>query len=102
MQSEDIAVKFEGYGKEIGSLKHRMDACEKMQSEITALVRSVDRLAINMENMLTEQKGQGERLARLEQAPAEDYRHYKRVIIGCIITGVIGILLGAVITLILK
>ena len=42
------------------------------------------------------------RLAFVEQTPAEDMRYYKRLIIGCITTGIIGAILGAVAALILK
>ena len=96
MTQEEIIIKITEYHKEIGSLKHRMDDCERSQEGLAALVRSVDRLAINMESMLREQRHQGERLERLEQSPGEDYKYYRRQIIGCVITGIIGAVLGAV------
>ena len=61
MTQEEIIIKITEYHKEIGSLKHRMDDCERSQEGLAALVRSVDRLAINMESMLREQQHQGER-----------------------------------------
>ena len=51
--------------------------------------------------MLREQRHQGERLERLEQSPGEDYKYYKRLVIGCVITGIIGAVLGAVFAIII-
>ena len=96
MTQEDIAVKFENHEQEIKSLKHRMNDCEDSQALLNKLINSVDKLAINMDYMNKELQVQGKRLEKLEQAPAEEYQHYKRLIIGCVITGVVGAILGAV------
>lgn len=96
MTTEDIAVKFENHEQEIKSLKHRMDDCEDSQALLNKLINSVDKLAINMDYMNKELQVQGKKLERLENAPAEEYQHYKRLIIGCIITGVVGAILGAI------
>lgn len=102
MTPEEIAVKFGHHDDELAHLKERMEKYEQQQSLLNKLVSSVDKLAINMEYMAKEQKEQGERLERLEHEPAEDYKHYKRLIIGCIVTGLLSALVGAVITLIIK
>ena len=102
MTPEQIAVQFENHEQEIKSLKHRMGNCEKQQDLLHKLASSVDRLAINMEYMAKEQKEQGERLASLEHEPAEEHKYYKRLIIGCVITTVLGAILGAVIALVIK
>ena len=102
MSNEEIAVQIEHHRNEIESLKHRMKDCEEQQCAFAQLVRSVDRLALNMEYMAKEQQKQGERLASLEHEPTEDFRHYKRLIIGCFITGVLSATVTAVLSLILK
>lgn len=102
MTPEQIAVQFEHHEQEIKSLKHRMEKCENEQTIIEKLVRSVDKLAINMEYMAKEQQEQGKRLERLEQEPAENFKHYKRLIVGCVITGIVGALIGAVLVLVFK
>lgn len=102
MTEQEIAIKFTAHEHEIGSLKHRVKNCEDQQKDITTLIRSVDKLANNMENMLREQQAQGERLNRLEDTPREDFKYYKRLIIGYLITGVLSAVLGAVVTLIFK
>lgn len=109
MTNEEIAVKFGHHDDEINSLKHRVKKCEEQTGLLNELVNSTGRLALNMEYMAKEQQKQGEKLdkqgeklEKLEHEPAEDFKHYKRVVIGCIITGVISALLGAVFTLIVK
>lgn len=102
MTSEEIAVRLENHEQEIKSLKHRMNEREKTDETLLDLTTSVKTLGLNMEYMLKEQKRQGEHLEKLEHAPTEEYKHYKRLIIGCIITSIIGIIVGAVFTAILK
>ena len=101
MTNEEIAVKFEDHEHEIKSLKHRMAKCEEQQTTLQKLASSVDVLAVNMKHMADEQKSQREHIEKLEKEPAEDYKHYKRLIIGCVITGIIGAVLGAVMATIL-
>ena len=96
MNQEEIAVKLTKHQEEIGSLKHRMNDCEEQQKTIHKLVSSVDRLAINMQNMLEEQQRQRNDIDTLKNAPSDDYKYYKRLIIGCLITGIIGTILGAI------
>lgn len=96
MTNEDIAVRLENHEQEIKSLKHRMDEQEDKDKTLTELTISVKTLATNMEYMAKEQQKQGERLERLEHEPADNYKHYKRLVIGCVLTTIIGALLGAI------
>lgn len=101
MTNEEIAVKFEDHEHEIKSLKHRVDKCEDQNKTLNKLVSSVDVLAVNMTHMAEEQKKQGDKLEKLEKEPAEEYKHYKRLIIGCVITGVLSAIIGAVLATVL-
>ncbi len=56
------------------------------------IVRAVDKLALNMEKMLTEQKIQGERLDVIEGRDGEMWRKA----MGYLVTAVLGIVLGYV------
>ena len=84
------AVKLEAQEHEIGSLKHRVRELEAEFKAINELTMSVNRLAVNMENMLQEQKAQGERLETLESRDGDMWRK----VVGHIVTTVIGIVLG--------
>lgn len=101
MTHEEIAVKFEDHEHEIKSLKHRVTKCEEQNTTLNKLVNSVDILAVNMKHMADEQKSQREHIEKLEKEPAEEYKHYKRLTIGCVITTIAGAILGAILATIL-
>ena len=101
MTNEEIAVKFEDHEHEIKSLKHRMSKCEEQQMILSKIGSSMDKLVIKMDYMAEEQKKQGEHIEKLEKEPAEEFKHYKRLLIGCVITTVVGAILGAVLASIL-
>ena len=66
---------------------------EKLSSSvevIQSLTRSVDKLAINMDNTLKELKTQGNRLSTLENKPARRWES----VVQAIITTAVGIFLG--------
>lgn len=71
---------------------HRIDRLERTMEEIRNISTSVEKLAINMENMLSEQKKQGDRLDELEAKPAEAWTTMQRTIL----TTICGALAGAV------
>lgn len=91
MTETEVAVTIAEHGKEIGSLKHRMDEQEAQNKIIQDLILSVQKLAFNMESMLKEQTRQGDRLQKLESEPADNWKETKRTII----TSVISTLAGA-------
>lgn len=101
MTNEEIAVRFEDHEHEIKSLKHRMMKCEEQQGILSKMAGSMDKLALKMDYMAEEQKKQGEHIEKLEKEPVEDLKHYKRLAIGCVITTVIGAILGAVLATII-
>ena len=98
MNDTEIAVMLEGHEHEIGSLKHRVSDLEEQGRVIQDLAISVNRMAVSMENMLTEQRRQGERLEKLEREPAEAGKQVKMAII----TALIGAVVGAVVTALLS
>ena len=108
MTTEEIAVKFENHEQEIKSLKHRMQKQEENYKIFKEMDTSIKTLTVNMEYQVKEtqkineqQQKIDERLERIEHEPTEDYKHYKRLIIGCIITTVIGAGVGAILTTVL-
>ena len=58
--------------------------------EVAAISTSVEKLALNMENMLKEQVSQGKRLETLEGRDGEMWRK----VVGYVVTAVIGIIVG--------
>lgn len=68
----------------------RLKQIEKDVSQMSQLVVSVEKLAVNMENMAREQQRQGQRLDTLEGRDGERWR----MVVGCIITAVVGLIVG--------
>lgn len=68
----------------------RISLLEDNVNEMRTLTHSVEKLAINMENMFKEQEKQGQRLEKLENRDGEMWRK----VTGYIITAVIGIVIG--------
>ncbi len=102
MTHEDVVVAITKHENEIKSLSHRMKDCEQENESIRNIAISVNKLAVNMEHMLAEQKAQGERLTALERAPAEGAAKIKDTVLKCIISSILSALLGALAALILK
>lgn len=102
MTGEEIAVTLTRHEDKIKSLEHRVHACECENESIRKIALSVNKLAVNMEHMLTEQKEQGKRLTVLERAPAEGYKHLKDTLLKCVISSVLGAMIGAVMMLVVK
>lgn len=70
----------------------RLDILEENAKQNTAMVANVERLAVNMENMLKVQEQQGERLEALEGRDGEKWRSAA----GYVLTVVLGIVIGFV------
>ena len=94
MTDEEIAVELKGLQKDVRSLEKRMNEQEKQNDIIQNQVISVKELAINMRQMLDEQKEQGKRLDALEREPTETYNMIKKTVLTAIVSGVVGMLIG--------
>lgn len=77
----------------------RIQLLEDNLRQINALTVSVEKMAVNMENMLAEQKRQGERLEDLEKEPAETHKQIKLAVITSVIGTIAGAVVMAIITL---
>lgn len=73
---------------------HRITALEESVKETQALITNVERLAVNMENMLREQERQGQRLEALEGRDGEKWRS----VMMYVATAVAGIIIGFIAT----
>lgn len=69
---------------------HRLNTLEETVKQIAAISTSVEKLALNMENMLKEQVNQGKRLETLESRDGEMWRK----VVGYVVTAVAGIVIG--------
>ena len=90
MTTEEIAVSLAEHGKEIGSLKHRVGDLELETRAINDLAMSTQRMAVNMENMLEEQKRQGERLESLEGRDGKKWREVTKHVVTALVSIILG------------
>lgn len=70
----------------------RIELLEETTKRLDGLNSSIEKLALNMENMLKEQVKQGKRLEVLESRDGEMWRK----VIGYAITTVVGIVIGLI------
>lgn len=73
---------------------HRIANLESAVQQIAGLASSVERLAINMENMAKEQQKQGDRLGILEGRDGEKWRSVVSHVGLCILTAIVGYMLS--------
>ena len=81
---------------------HQHDEIKSEVKDIRRLTAAVEKMAEQMKNTSCKVDAIDRRLNCVEKAPAEDFKHYKQIIINCIITGILGAVIGAVLAMIIK
>lgn len=73
-------------------ISKRLSAIEGKVDKTYELTASVERLALNMSNMLKEQERQGQRLKALENRDGEAWRHVKYYVLTALLSLALGII----------
>ena len=94
MTDEEIAVAIAEHGKEIGSLKHRMNDVEKIVNVVHQLAEEMVGLTKEIKYMNTSLASLTAKVSQLEGKPAARW--------DTLVTGLIGALAGAVVTYLFK
>lgn len=81
---------------------HQLDETKRDIRVLSELTQAVQKIADKTDNTAALLEKVDKRLAKIERAPASDFNHYKRATVSALISGAIGIILGAVFALILK
>lgn len=81
---------------------HRLDTLEKDTKTIYELAKSVERIAINTENMQRQLQEQGNKIEALEKIPSQRYNAALKAVITAVCSTLAGGIIGAIMTLILK
>ena len=97
MDSNEVIKELAEVDSRSRSNTKRLDRLDRLLEEQQEIALAVRELATNMKYMLEEQKKQGERLENLEKAPVDEAAYFKRVTVGCIITGTISAVLAFII-----
>lgn len=98
-ETTNIQVKLENHEQRLVNAEHRLKDLETDSKVIMQLSNSVQKLAINMEQMLEEQKEQSARLKALEDEPIETWNNAKRTAFTSIVSTLAGALASSLIWL---
>ena len=98
----DVDARLTAVETEQKNIFHQIDELKVYVKDIHSLTSSVEKIAFQMD--LTSKKVDkiDHRLEEIEREPGEDYKHYKRVIVGCVVTGIFGAILGALLALVIR
>lgn len=102
-EHEEFAKRIE---EENDRQNHRLSTLEENVKEIHSLTLSVEKMSVNMGNMLEVLKRQGnliekqgERLDAMEKEPAKDYKQVKMTVVSTVIGAIAGAIAAAILTL---
>ena len=87
---ETIRVEIERLRDENARQNHRIEVLEQSTETQRMIALSVEKLAMNMEQMLKEQEKQGDRLTVLEQEPAKRWNDMSRKVLNTIVGAIAG------------
>lgn len=73
-------------------ISRRLEALEKSAEAMVKMSANVERLAVNMENMIKEQGKQGERLEVLEQKPVKRWESVTGTVLNWLLTAALAAL----------
>ena len=96
MNQEDIIIQVTANQHDIASLCDRVGKIEWQVDAIHRLTVSVNTLAAGVRDLMEAQKSQNDRLCRLELRPAKEARDIRREIVRAAVSGLTGLLIGAV------
>ena len=98
VSSEVFAETMRRIDAEDNRQNSRLSELETSQKQISELITSVKVLANNMEQMAKEQIKQGVRLQAIEEKPSKRWE----TVVACIITGLIGAVISAIVSGLVK
>ena len=99
---ESVEVKVATLEADVAGVKERVRALEEATKENKGMAIAVEKLAVNMQYMVKEQREIKEKVQQIEMAPVEDQEILRREIIKYIVCGVLGALVAALMALLLK
>lgn len=80
-------------------MNKRITQLEDESRQTRTLAISIEKMAVTMENMLAEQKRQGNRLDELEGVPAERSEKIRIAIVTGVITSIVTAIMAAIISI---
>lgn len=99
MEIHERLAKLEADDKNIF---HQLSEIKEEVKDIRRLTTAVEQIAVKTESIDNKVDSMGTRLSLVEREPGEDFRHYKRLILGAILTSTVSTVALAVLSLIMK
>ena len=90
------------HDEQIKTIFHNMERIEKVVNKIDNLTVSIERMTIIQQEMLDEQKRVRADVDKIKEQPVKDAHEIKMKIIVSVLTGITGVILGAIMALIIK
>lgn len=84
------------------SLFRTVDELKEGVKDMHRLMLAVERMALQMESHTSLLDGIDRRLETVEKAPGRAYNKYREIIIGCVITAVVGALIAALLSNVIR
>ena len=72
----------------------RLCKVEEFGEKLQSMAISLQGMVVTLQSMQAEQKEQGERLKKIEEEPADNWKKFTWTVFACIVTGVIGYFLA--------
>lgn len=99
---ETVEIKIAKLEEQNVTIFKKLNAIDDDIKDITRLTIAIEKIATETKSISAKVDSIDDRLDNVENAPADEFKHYKRLIIGNVLTGVVGAVIGAILALILK
>ena len=99
MEIHERLAKLEADDKNIF---HQLSEIKEEVKDIRRLTLAVEQIAVKTESIYSKVDDMGNRLLVVEREPAESFMHYKKLVVGAVITAAVSSVLANIFSLILK
>lgn len=82
------------HAAEIIAMKEQIKTLFRLTDDFSEMVKNITILTENMTFIKGDVEEIKEKFDEVKQEKIEDFRHYKRLVFGCIITAIVGFLVG--------
>ena len=72
----------------------RLSKVEEFGDKLQSMAISLQGMVVTLQSMQKEQAEQGERLKKIEEEPADNWKKFTWTIFACAVTGIVGFLLA--------
>lgn len=81
---------------------HQLTEIKQEVKDIRRLTLAVEKIAVKTESIDGKVDEMGARISAVEKAPADDFKHYKRLVAGAVISAVLSSVVVALLALIIN